>query len=128
MKSAVYSILAALVVIHCTVAQYSMYLFTEEVRINSIVPMGDAVQNLASSNVILNQRIERARVTVEVVTAENTRLKASLNEGVEMLKDEIAENNRLNHEIEILQVKVNTLQNIVDRLPKESTDEPVRPC
>jgi len=63
-------------------------------------------------------------LTVEVVTAENTRLKASLNEGVEMLKDEIAENNRLNHEIEILQMQLNTLQSIVDRLSKESTNEP----
>lgn len=129
MRSVTYTVMALLVVAHCLVSQYFMFTFIEEVRQQGVVPMYSTVQNLASNNTCLNSRIECARRTVATVSDENTRLRASLNESVEMLKDEIDENNRLNQQIENLEWRVSSLQDTLKQLTKGKYNElePVEP-
>ena len=111
-----YAIVATLVLCHCLVAQVMMFQFCEEMRGGQLSPMYTTVQNLASNNSALNDRIERARATVAVVSDENTRLKASLREGVDMLQAEIEENNSLNERLENMAWRIEMLQNTIDRL------------
>ena len=120
MKNLLPWLFGILVVAHCGLCQYTTFSIAEDLRAGHIVPMAAAVQDLASCNASLNDRIERARLTVNRVNEENTRLKGALQEGVDMLKDEIEENNRLNDKIEDLTWRNTILQNILDKL---GTDE-----
>ena len=106
-------LLGALIVANCVVTQYTAW--EGHVR-----PLISAVEDLASCNATLNDTIERARSHVRAVNEENTQLKASLDEGVKMLQEEIQENNDLNDEIERLTWRNTILQNILDKL---GTDE-----
>jgi len=125
MRTVVYCILAMLAVAHCCVSQYTLHQFVDGVRSETLIPSMQAVGDLASNNATLNDRIERARLAVELISEENARLKASLKEGVEMLKDEIEENNKLNREIENLSWRISVLEQTIEMLksPKEKTDE-----
>lgn len=124
MRNFVYSVLAVLVLTHCIVTQVNMQAFCEELYQGHLMPMYTTVQNLASNNTSLNRRIEHARGVVEVVTEENTRLKVSLREGVEMLQEEIEENNKLNEQINNLNWRIRVLLQTIDQISpcKEADD------
>src|SRR4030042_1973317 len=116
MKTVVYSIVALLVVANCCVSHYTSYQFVDSIREDTLIPTVKAIGYLASSNTALNGRIERARQAVNTLAEENTRLKASLNEGVEMLKEEIEENNKLNQQIDNLNFHIKTLKETIKTL------------
>jgi len=116
-----------LVVAHCGLCQYTTFTIAESLRAGHLTPMYDTVRDLSSCNATLNDTIERARSVVRAVTDENTRLKASLSEGVRMLQEEIEENNALNEEIDRLTWRNTFLQNILDNLGVDNADETFEP-
>ncbi len=92
----------ALVVLYCLVSQVCVIKIAEELRTGHLLPMYNTVQDLAACNSAMNDRVGRARAAVTTLERENTQLKASLKESVEMLQEEIVYNDELSDELRLL--------------------------
>jgi hypothetical protein len=110
-------LLAFIVVGYTCFAGYLAYNFAQGVREDCVVPMTKVVLNLSEANKGLNVKIEFARSVVRRIETENVQLKNSVRVGAEMLQAQIEDNDKLHQQIEGLQWRIDTLEDLVKPTP-----------
>jgi len=124
-----YGALLLVVLAHIVIGEYHRTINLEGLRYDNLRPMSQAVGDMAISNQILNERIERSREVVRAIKEENQRLKVSLDDNVYMLREQIEDNDRLMNErnfftyrIQVLQQAIKTLETALQNLKPEVSD------